>query len=198
MKKRCFLLSILLVISMMLGACGSGNPFEGKWTGKLDVTKQFEDGIKAYYPELEEYVDFEDLTFVIDVTFDDGMIKCTFRADMMQTEWAWGYYYWNGSEILRREDDIYYMVDDSRWREQDQMPLLLLREITVFTERSEESRAITMKPQKVRNVATDNSEWILLEAEDGTRGWIRIEGFGNFPSEKADCFELFENLNMAD
>lgn len=79
MKKRCFLLSILLVISMMLGACGSGNPFEGKWTGKLDVTKQFEDGIKAYYPELEEYVDFEDLTFVIDVIFDDGMM--TMKVD---------------------------------------------------------------------------------------------------------------------
>ncbi len=133
-----------------------------------------------------------------DVTFEDGMIKCTFRVDMMQTEWAWGYYYWNGSEIVRREDDIYYMVDDSSWREQAEMPLLLLREITVFAERSEESEEITLKPQKVRNVATDNSEWILLEGEDGTRGWIRIEGFGNFPSEKADCFELFENLNMAD
>ncbi len=133
-----------------------------------------------------------------DATMEDGMIKCTFRADMMQTEWAWGYYYWNGSEIVRREDDIYYMVDDSTWREQDEMPLLLLREITVFAERSEESQAITMKPQKVRNVATDNSQWILLEGEDGTKGWIRIERFGNFPSEEADCFELFENLNMAD
>lgn len=133
-----------------------------------------------------------------DATLEEGIIKCTFRADMMQTEWAWGYYYWNGSEIVRREDDIYYMVDDSSWREQAEMPLLLLREITVFAERSEESEAITLKPQKVRNVATDNSEWILLEGEDGTGGWIRITGFGNFPSEEADCFELFENLNMAD
>lgn len=81
MKKRCFLLSILLVISMMLGACGLGNPFEGKWTGKLDVTKQFEDGIKAHYPDLEEYVDFEDLTFVIDVTFDDGMMSMKVNQD---------------------------------------------------------------------------------------------------------------------
>ena len=128
---------------------------------------------------------------------EDGLIKCTFRADMLQTEWAWGYYYWNGSEIVRREDDIYYFVDDSKWREEYQVPLVLLREITVFAERSEDSEAITMKPQKVRNVATDNSEWILLEAEDGTSGWIRIVQFC-FPSEESDPFELFEGLNMAD
>lgn len=76
MKKRSILLSILLVLTFVLGACGSGkDPFEGKWHGKLDVTKQFEDGIIAAYPELEEYVDFENLTFNIDVTFEDGMIS---------------------------------------------------------------------------------------------------------------------------
>ncbi len=127
---------------------------------------------------------------------EDGLIKCTFRADMLQTEWAWGYYYWNGGEIVLRDDDIYYFVDDSKWREEYQVPLVLLREITVFAERSEDSEAITMKPQKVRNVATDNSEWILLEAEDGTSGWIRIVQFC-FPSEESDPFELFEGLNMA-
>lgn len=133
-----------------------------------------------------------------DATIDaDGVIKCTFRADMLQTEWARGYYYWNGSEIVRREDDIYYFVDDSKWREENQIPLVLLKEITVFEERSESSQAITMKPQKVRNVASDQSEWILLEAEDGTRGWIRLVQFC-FPSEESDPFELFEGLNMAD
>ena len=76
MRKRSILLSILLVLTFVLGACGSGkDPFEGKWQGKLDVTKQFEDGIIAAYPELEEYVDFEDLTFYIDVTFEDGKIS---------------------------------------------------------------------------------------------------------------------------
>ena len=72
MKKRCILLSMLLVFSMLLGACGTGNPFEGKWRGTLDVTNQFEDGIKGNIPELAEYVDFTDLIFEIDVTFEDG------------------------------------------------------------------------------------------------------------------------------
>ena len=75
MKRKSILLSILLLITFVLGACGSGDPFEGKWRGKLDVTKQFEDGIIAHYPDLEEYVDFEDLTFMIDITFKDGMMS---------------------------------------------------------------------------------------------------------------------------
>lgn len=75
MKKRCIVLSILLAFSMLLGACGSGDPFEGKWRGTLDVTKQFEDGIVAKYPELADYVDFEELVFVVDVTFDDGVMS---------------------------------------------------------------------------------------------------------------------------
>lgn len=74
MKKRSILLSILFVLTMVLGACGSGDPFEGKWRGTLDVTKQFEDGIAENYPELAEYVDFEDLVFAVDVTFSDGII----------------------------------------------------------------------------------------------------------------------------
>jgi len=131
------------------------------------------------------------------ITVENGMLKCSFRIDMIQTEWAWGYYYWNGSEILQREDEVYEMLDDTGWREREQRPLMLRKEITVFTERSEESTAILMKPQQVRNVATDALEWVLLEAKDGTRGWLRVDSF-YIPSEKADVFELFDELNMAD
>ena len=74
---------------------------------------------------------------------------------------------------------------------------LKVKEITVFAERSEESETILMKPQKVRNAASDALEWILLEAEDGTRGWLRVDSF-YFPSEDADVWTLFDGLNMAD
>ena len=127
---------------------------------------------------------------------EERMIKSTFRADKIQTEWAWGYYIWNGSEIIRRADDIYYFRDDSDWREEYEVPLVLKKEITVYAERSEDSEAITMKPQKVRNVATDDKEWILLEAEDGTRGWIRVVQF-YFPSEDCKYDELFNGVYMA-
>ncbi len=85
MKRRCLLLSVLLVFSMLLGACGSGNPFEGKWRGALDVTKQFEDGIKANIPALAEYVDFEDLIFEIDVTFEDGEMFMAIDPECYET-----------------------------------------------------------------------------------------------------------------
>lgn len=76
MKKRSIFLVMLLVFTFILGACGSGkDPFEGKWRGKLDVTKQFEDGIISAYPDLADYVHFDELAFYIDVTFNDGMIS---------------------------------------------------------------------------------------------------------------------------
>ena len=69
MKKRNLLVTLLLVVALFLTACGDGNPFVGKWVGKLDVTKQFEDGIVAAHPELAEYVDFEELSFDITIEF---------------------------------------------------------------------------------------------------------------------------------
>ena len=76
MKKRNILFALLMAIVMLITACGSGNQtLDGKWTGTLDVTKQFEDGIKAAYPDLEKYADFEDLTFVLDIAFVDGVMS---------------------------------------------------------------------------------------------------------------------------
>ena len=132
-----------------------------------------------------------------DVTIDeDRVIHCSFRGDMIQTQWAWGYYYWDGSEIVRREDEVYYYLDESEWREREDCPLVLLQEITVYEERSESSTAMIMSPQEVQCVASDMREWVLLEAEDGTKGWIRVVQF-KFPSSDS-VFEVFEGLNMAD
>ena len=59
MKKRNILFALLLAMAMLLTACGGQKTVEGKWVGSMDLTKQFEDGIKAAYPDLAEYVDFE-------------------------------------------------------------------------------------------------------------------------------------------
>ena len=97
MKRRNFLLSAILVLAMLCCACGSsagsgeGNPFEGKWIGRLDVTKQFEDGIKAKYQELEEnmdldkIVDFEELVFVLDIAFENGEMSMAVQQDSVDT-----------------------------------------------------------------------------------------------------------------
>lgn len=75
MKKRNILLSVLLIFVLMLAGCSSKDAFEGKWKGTLDLTGQIEDGIIEAYPELEEYVNFADLTINIDITFEDGMMS---------------------------------------------------------------------------------------------------------------------------
>lgn len=84
MKKRSILLSVLLMLIFLLAACSSKDPFEGKWKGTLDLTAQFEDGIKAAYPQLEEYVNFEDLAVVIDITFEDGTLSMAVNQDSVK------------------------------------------------------------------------------------------------------------------
>ena len=97
-----------------------------------------------------------------------------------------------------REDEVYYLLDDSGWRDAYETPLFLKEKIIVYAERSEDSHAMEMKPQKVSNIATDRQKWVLLEAEDGTRGWLRVER-GKIPQlENKRTSEVFEGLNMVD
>lgn len=93
MKKRNILFAMVLAISMLITACGSNQTLEGKWVGSLDVTKQFEDGIKAAYPDLADYVDFEDLVFVLDISFIDGQMSMSVQQesiDAFNTNFAEG------------------------------------------------------------------------------------------------------------
>lgn len=76
MKKRNILFAVLLAMAMLVTACGSSNQtVEGKWVGTLDVTKQFEDGIKKGHPDLAKYVDFDELAFKMDIAFVDGQMS---------------------------------------------------------------------------------------------------------------------------
>ncbi len=129
-----------------------------------------------------------------DVAIDkNGVICCAFRGDMIQTDFAWGYYHWNGAEIVRRADEVYYYTEDPDWKNAEYC-LRLTKEITVYTERSADSDATLMKPQRVRTVATDLKEWVLLEAYDGTRGWfLAVDENG----KKINSYDYFEDLNMA-
>ena len=81
MKKRNILFALLLAMAMLITACGSSQSVEGKWVGSLDVTVQFEDGIKAAYPDLADYVDFEELVFVLDIAFVDGQMSMSVQKE---------------------------------------------------------------------------------------------------------------------
>ena len=85
MKKRNILFALLLAMAMFLTACGGQKTVEGKWVGYMDLTKQFEDGIKAAYPDLAEYVDFEDLVIKLDVSFVDGQMTMAVQQDSVDS-----------------------------------------------------------------------------------------------------------------
>lgn len=129
---------------------------------------------------------------------DNRVIHGTFRGDMIQTQYAEAEYYWNGSGIVRREEEIYYYLDDSEWRKSIDLPLQLLLEITVYEERSESSKAVLMEPQEIQCVASDMKGWVLLEAKDGTKGWIRVEKFKIPSLDNKTVYEVFDGLNMVD
>lgn len=84
MKKRNLLFTLLLAVSMLVTACGSNQSVEGKWIGTLDLTKQFEDGIKEAYPDLAEYIDFEELVFKMDISFVDGQMEMKVQQDSIE------------------------------------------------------------------------------------------------------------------
>ena len=85
MKKRNILFALLLAMAMFLTACGGQKTVEGKWVGSMDLTKQFEDGIKVAYPDLAEYVDFEDLVIKLDVSFVDGQMTMAVQQDSVDS-----------------------------------------------------------------------------------------------------------------
>ena len=89
MKRRIVLLSTMVVLALTFAACGSnsgkGDPFKGAWHGTLDLTKQFNDGVIEYYPELKDHVEFEELVFALDITFEDGNMSMEVGADSVNT-----------------------------------------------------------------------------------------------------------------
>ena len=86
MKKRIGLFALLLAMTMLITACGSGKQsIEGKWVGTLDLTKQFEDGIKSAYPDLADYLEFEDLVVELDISFIEGQMETKVRQESVET-----------------------------------------------------------------------------------------------------------------
>ena len=135
-------------------------------------------------------------------TIENGVVKGSFRADMIETQFAVGYWIWNGTNMVLREDETYeFGLYNTRYGENGEVwedgYMRLKENLTVYTERNEGSKALTMVPQKVLCVRSDLKEWIYLVAEDGTEGWLRVE-FAKIPSlgNKASR-EVFDGLGFA-
>lgn len=73
-------------MAMLVTACGGSlKSVEGKWVGTMDLTKQFEDGVKTAYPDLADYVDFDGLEFKLDMSFVDGQMTMVVQQDSIES-----------------------------------------------------------------------------------------------------------------
>jgi hypothetical protein len=52
--------------------------------------------------------------------------------------------------------------------------------------------------QRVKIIGTDNKEWCLLKAADGTTGWIALDKFSIIRNNGLQAPEVFEGLSYAD
>lgn len=85
MKKKSIFVVLLLTMTMLVTGCGGQKTLDGTWVGKLDVTKQFEDGIKTANPDLAEFVDFEDLIFTMDISFAEEQMEMTVTQESIDS-----------------------------------------------------------------------------------------------------------------
>lgn len=205
MKKRSILLSILLLMTVMLTACGSGNPFEGSWKGTLDVTKQFEDGIKANYPELAEYVDFEELVFVLDIQFSDDNMKMSVEKDSIE---AFSVKFETGMENMGKEALLAYLatidmtleevVAESGMTEEEYMEHIF-RQMKIH-EMSEAMNKVTKKSlaelSAVRGSYTFNDSDVNLRYADGAYESIGYDFEGNTLSSQSKVMATLFALSV--
>ncbi len=126
---------------------------------------------------------------------EQGVIKGASRVWIIQTDSFVAHWIWNGTEMVLREEEE-YEFNGYKW-EEDPYPTVLLKELVVYEERSESSRAVTMKPQAVDIMRTDRKEWVYLEAEDGTKGWFRVVDYKVPSLDNAGVDEVFEGLSHA-
>lgn len=131
-----------------------------------------------------------------------GYLRCGFRADVIQTTYAFGYWYWDGSQVVRREDEGYVCTDnrdDFSGTDPDNRNWIILKEaVEVYPEKDESSKTVTLKPQKVMELMTDAEEWTYLKGEDGTEGWLHVAGVQIPSLDNKLVMDVFEGLFMAD
>ena len=138
-----------------------------------------------------------------DAVIENGMIKGSRGIDLIETHWIRGYWIWDGESIRLPSDEIYdygnasprYGDNGEEWTDGH---VNLRESLTVYTEKDQNSASIVMQPQKVWFVSTDAEEWVSLEAEDGTKGWIHLTPAYKITSAENKCSsEVFEGLFFA-
>lgn len=76
MRKQGLFVSLILIVALMITACGQKNPFPGTWRGTCDLTDFIITSVSGGDEEIEQYLQFENLSFeyVYEFTEDDVTI----------------------------------------------------------------------------------------------------------------------------
>lgn len=171
MKKRNVLLAVLLAFSMFMTACGASDPFAGKWRGTCDLTDYIEDMMVAEDPSYADYMNFEDLSFVIEFTFEDGEISMEVDQDSVD------------QFVKNVEDGMYDMMDALMEAE--------LLKLVPDAETLDDAAA---------QLGYENGE-VLLESLAQMSGYDTYDAFISATVESADMAgslePLYEELNLS-
>lgn len=125
-------------------------------------------------------------------TFDGaGHIYGTRPLTVLQTWFAPARWKLEDGQVTLDPYDLYYPFAPS-----DLPPVVLKVELPIYEHRGDDSPSGTMLPQAVQFIATDNEEWVQIEAGDGTSGWFKVTGDHIVDLDK-DAREVFDNLFSA-
>lgn len=131
------------------------------------------------------------------LSFDNlGTISGFFRFDLLQTWYGackWNYQY-NKVDFIEQEYYIPADLDSS-----DEQTISSNQSILLYKKPSLKSREVTLKPQPVKFVKTDNVHWVeVIGLKDHTNGWLYLTDFNEVPDESKSAEDLFDNLILAD
>jgi hypothetical protein len=123
-----------------------------------------------------------------------GSIYGILRLNILQTWYAPAEWALNANQTIKLKeqsvyDPIHYDTD---------LPVELNVPLPIYQKLGDSKPAATMEPQNVKLTATDNKNWCMVEGEDGTKGWFRIEGYSTVSDLGIDASSVFSNLCMAD
>lgn len=86
MKKRNLLVSLLLILTLMITACGQENPFVGSWRGSCDLTDLIIESVAGDEEDLRQYMEEVDgLEFTIYFEFTEDEMSMSVDDSSVDT-----------------------------------------------------------------------------------------------------------------
>lgn len=86
---------------------------------------------------------------------------------------------WFGRGLFTYDANACSLIDDNEKYEEDYTTfavLMIVKDVKTYADKQRNSNYNIIKAgQNVLLYAADNQEWIAMEAEDGTKGWVHVE-----------------------